>query len=300
LSDRVRERHRIIDDRGPTKRQTSMSKLTTAVARAPIVGPVALVAYRTKFALGYFKRPLSYLLKWLFSSRETANFTYHLEEKNKRYLASMIADIVNLRFSEIMAFFKEIEEDGELRKHIAEATERSDWAFIADKEVRLGRRIGWYAITRAIKPKVVIETGVDKGLGSCVLTAAIKRNTQEGYAGRYFGLDINPKAGYLLSAGYADYGSILHGDAIESLEKFAGVVDLYISDSDHSAEYEALEYRTIEKKLSEHAIVLGDNSHVTDKLLEFSLAADRHFAFFQEKPLEHWYPGAGIGISYKR
>jgi hypothetical protein len=277
-----------------------MSKLRAAVARTPIVGPLALLAYRTKLAAGYVTRPLSYLLKWLVNSKETANFTYHLEERNKRYLASMIADIVKLPFSQIMAFFGEIEGDAEFRKHIADATEGSDWAFIADKDVRLGRRIGWYAIARALKPRVVIETGVDKGLGSCVLAAALKRNTREGHAGRYFGMDINPKAGYLLSGDYADYGTILYGDAVESLQGFNDVVDLYISDSDHSAEYEALEYRTIGKKLSESAIVLGDNSHVTDKLLEFSLATNRHFAFFQEKPLEHWYPGAGIGISYKR
>jgi predicted O-methyltransferase YrrM len=277
-----------------------MSKLTTALAKTPFVGRVALFAYRSQFALGYFYRPLFNLLKWLIHSKETTNFTYDLEDKNKRYLASMIADVVNLDFREIMAYFKEIEQDEDLRKHIADATARSDWAFTADKEVRLGSRIGWYAIARATKPKIAIEAGVDKGLGSCVITAALKKNSQEGYAGRYYGLDINPKAGYLLSEDYANYGSMLYGDSVESLEKFNGVVDLYVSDSDHSPEYEAREYRAIAGKLSERAIVLGDNSHVTDKLLEFSLAANRHFVFFQEKPFEHWYPGGGFGISYKR
>jgi predicted O-methyltransferase YrrM len=271
-----------------------------AVARTPIVGAVVLFGYRTKLAVGYFTRPLSNLLKWLVSSKEIANFTYHLEDRNKRYLASLLAEILNLSFGEIMAFFREIEEDEELAKHISTATERSDWSIIADKEVRFGRRIGWYAIARAIKPKIVVETGVDKGLGSCVLTAALKRNSQEGHPGRYYGIDIDPKAGYLLTGDYANYGSILYGDAVDTLDKFSGIVDLYINDSDHAAEYEAREYRAGANKLSEHAIILGDNCHVTDKLLEFSLAANRHFVFFQEKPLEHWYPGAGIGISYKR
>jgi Methyltransferase domain len=277
-----------------------MRKLSTVLARTPLVGPVALAAYRTKLALGYFYSPMSNLFKWIARSKETANFTYDLEEKNKRYLASLIADIFNLHFNDVTTLFKEIEEDVELRDHIVDATTKSDWAFIADKEVRLGRRIGWYAIVRVIKPKIVIETGVDKGLGSCVLTAALKKNAQEGHAGHYYGLDINPKAGYLLSDDYAHYGSILYGDAIESIKAFDGVVDLYINDSDHSAEYEALEYRAMVNKLSDHAIILGDNSHVSAKLLEFSLAEKRHFVFFQEKPLEHWYQGAGIGISFKR
>jgi hypothetical protein len=132
------------------------------------------------------------------------------------------------------------------------------------------------------------------------LTAALKRNKEEGFEGRYYGTDINPNAGYLLSGDYANYGRILYGDSIESLKKFDGIIDLFINDSDHSSAYEAEEYRTVADKLSEHAIILGDNSHSTDKLLEFSLATKRRFVFFQEKPLEHWYPGAGIGISFRR
>jgi predicted O-methyltransferase YrrM len=277
-----------------------MRKLKRAIARTPILGHALLVVFRTKTAIGYFLRPLPNLVKWLFKSKEITNFTYDLEENNKRYLASLIADIANIEFSVAMAYIKEIEEDRELRKHIADATAKSDLAFMADKEVRFGRRIGWYALTRALKPKTVIETGVDKGMGSCVLTAALKRNKEEGHEGRYYGTDINPKAGYLLSDDYANYGCILYGDSIESLKKFDGIIDLFINDSDHSADYEAEEYKTIANKLSEHAIILGDNSHCTDKLLDFSLETNRHFVFFQEKPLEHWYPGAGIGISFKR
>jgi hypothetical protein len=277
-----------------------MGKLKRAIVKTPILGQVFFVVFRTKIAIGYFRRPLSNIVKWLLKSKETTNFTYNLEETNKRYLASLIADIANIQFSVAMGYINEIEEDVELRMHIADATEKSDLAFMANKEVRFGRRIGWYALTRALKPKIVIETGVDKGLGSCVLASALKRNKEEGQEGRYFGTDINPKAGYLLSDDYANYGCIVYGDSIESLKKFDGIIDLFINDSDHSAEYEAEEYKTIANKLSEHAIVLSDNSHCTDKLLEFSLETNRHFVFFQEKPLDHWYPGAGIGISFKR
>jgi hypothetical protein len=276
-----------------------MGKLTTAVARTPVLGRFALAAYRAQFAFGYYRRPLSNLLKWLITSRETTNFTYDLEDQNKRYLAAMIAKVVGLPFGEIMGYIREIEGDEDLRKHISDATSRSDWSFTADKVVRLGSRIGWYAITRAIKPKTAVEAGVDKGLGSCVITAALMRNAREGHRGHYYGLDINPKAGYLLSAAYAKFGSMLYGDSVESLQKFGGIIDLYVSDSNHSAEYEAREYDTIAEKLSERAILLGDNSHVTDKLLEFSLATHRHFVYFQERPREHWYPGAGLGISYR-
>ena len=270
------------------------------ISRIPLLGGAIRIVFRANVALGYFRGTLSNLIKWLVKSNEITNFTYDLEKNNIRYLASLIADITDTEFNVVMGYIKEIEDDRALRKHVTDATAKSGLSFLADKKVRFGRRIGWYAFVRALKPKTVIETGVDKGLGACVLTAALKKNKEEGYEGRYYGIDIDLRAGYLLSGDYANYGCILYGDSIESLKKFDGTIDLFINDSDHSADYEAEEYKTIINKLSEHAIVLSDNSHCTDKLLEFSLETNRRFVFFQEKPRDHWYPGAGIGISFKR
>ena len=277
-----------------------MTKFQNTIIRIPFIGKVILVAYRAKTALGYFVGPLSNLIKWLFWSKEITNYSYDIEENNKKYLSSLIADILNVEFDTVMTYIREIEKDTELKQHIEDVTANSSLSFLADKEVQYGRRVGWYAFARALKPKTIIETGVEKGLGACVLAAALKRNKEEGYEGKYFGTDNDITAGYLFSGDYADYGSILYGDSIESLTKFGSTIDLFINDSDHSEEYEADEYNTIANKLSEHAIVLGDNSHVSNKLLNFSLKTNRHFIFFQEKPSEHWHPGAGIGISFNR
>ena len=277
-----------------------MRKSGYSFLSTPVLGRVVLFLFRGKKSLTYLSKQVWYQIKWLFGSREATNYTYNLEENNKRYLASLISEVLDVEVSSIVSYIDEVEGDKELKQHILDATKGNDFSFMADQEVRFGRRIGWYAIVRAKKPKVVIETGVDKGLGACVLAAALKRNKAEGHAGEYYGTDIDLNAGYLLSGDYSENGRILYGDSIESLSKFDHKIDLFINDSDHSAEYEAEEYKVIAKKLSEDAIILGDNSHVTDKLLNFSLETNRNFVFFQEKPLAHWYPGAGIGISFKR
>jgi predicted O-methyltransferase YrrM len=219
---------------------------------------------------------------------------------NKCYLAALIAEVTGEHIETISDYINEIESDAELKTHLEEQTKESDLKYIADKTVQYGRRIGWYALVRATKPRVIIETGIDKGLGSCILTAALKKNKAEGFSGKYYGTDINPKAGYLLSGDYKDFGEILYGDSIESLENIDETIDLFINDSDHSDEYEWKEYLTIQNKLSSKAIILGDNSHCTDKLLKFSSQNDRHFVYFQEKPINHWYPGGGLGISFTR
>jgi len=239
-------------------------------------------------------------IRWLFTSRADSNFTYRLTDHCKFNLAASVAGLLGRDFAEIEAYFREIESDREFDTHMRELWRTHPERYRTDESLLIGRRVVWYAIARAIKPRVIIETGVDQGIGAVVLCAALARNTQEGQSGRYFGTDINPNAGFFLQGRYADFGSILFGDSIKSLTAFGERVDLFINDSDHSAEYEAAEYEVISSKLSDNAIVLGDNSHVTSKLAEFSVRQGRRFVFLSEEPEKHWYRGAGIGISVPR
>ena len=276
-----------------------MSTLKKIIRNTPVIREFILFLSRCKSALAYFVYPLRELVVWLFTSREFANFTYDLTDINKRYLISLIAVITVKNFREINSYAIELENDEELRSHIESTILNSKERHFADQKVHFGRRLGWYILVRALKPKIIVETGVDKGMGSCVLAAALMKNEKDGFPGYYYGTDINPVAGYLLSGKYRKYGEILYGDSIASLKKLDLEIDLFINDSDHSAAYEEEEYEIIEKKLSNTAIVLGDNAHVTDKLINFALATNRSFVFFQEKPYKHWYLGAGIGIAYK-
>ena len=247
----------------------------------------------------YLNKKYGDLIKWGFTSREDTNFTYHITKDNIAYLAHTIAVVTKMSYSQIAEYIDEVQADELLRDTILLAIEKSPEKRFADKEVRFGRRLGWYALVRAMKPEIIIETGVDKGLGSILLCAALLRNKEEGFEGRYYGTDINPKAGYLLEGKYKEVGEVLYGDSIESLSRFTEKIDLFINDSDHSADYEYREYMTIKHLLTEESIILGDNSHCTSKLADFSLETDRSFIFYKETPLNHWYPGAGIGISYK-
>jgi predicted O-methyltransferase YrrM len=237
---------------------------------------------------------------WLFTSREFTNYTYDLSERNLRHLAAFVSEVTGVDYAKAEGYVAELNRDAELRDHVRSTIASSSEGHLADRVVRFGRRLGWYAIVRAVKPRVVVETGIDKGLGSVVLTAALKRNAEEGHPGRYYGTDINPRAGYLLHGEYAKYGQCLYGDSLGSLIQLEAIVDVFINDSDHSADYEAREYEIIAPKLTPSAIVIGDNAHATDELLRFALRTGRRFLYFGEEPLDHWYPGAGIGAAFRR
>ncbi|MGZ3672624.1 MAG: O-methyltransferase, partial [Bdellovibrionota bacterium] len=239
------------------------------------------------------------LFLWTLRSRETSNFTYDLDDLNLLHLESFVSLVAGISAEKATLYLREILDNKSLRAHIRDLTSRSTFRHVSDPEGGLGRRIGWYALVRARKPKVVVETGVEKGLGACVLAAALLKNAEEGHPGKYYGTDINPEAGYLFRAPYSKAGEILYGDSIESLKKLEAQIDFFINDSDHSAEYETREYETVEPKLSPGALLISDNAHCNDKLVNYARQTSRHFLFFREQPKDHWYPGAGIGAAWK-
>ncbi len=238
------------------------------------------------------------IFRWGFRSREYTNYTYDLTDRSLTYMTFALAAALGKDYDTIRGFIQELQDDTALKDHIVQQTRLSPHRKFADTEVRFARRLGWYAVVRVIKPKLVIETGVDKGMGAVVLCAALLKNREEGFPGQYLGTDINPEAGYLLSGKYAEVGKILYGDSIESLSAIQEPIDLFINDSDHSVEYEYREYQTIKKRLTDTSVILGDNSAVSSALVNFSLETGRRFLFFREEPKDHWYPGEGIGISY--
>ncbi len=236
-------------------------------------------------------------LRWLFASRADSNFTYHLTDRCRVNLIASVASLLAKDFTEIERYFNEIESDNAFDAHMRALWRSHPERYRTDETPLIGRRVVWYAVARTTKPKVIVETGVDQGIGAVVLCAALARNTDDGHPGRYFGTDINPNAGFYLKGDYAKFGSVLYGDSISSLTTLNETIDLFVNDSDHSADYEEAEYRTVANKLAPAAIVLGDNSHVTSKLAEFSVREGRKFVFLAEEPRDHWYRGAGIGLS---
>lgn len=259
------------------------------------------LGYRSQTPMKNLSAVTQSILETLINSAERTNYTYDLSPLTLRYLAHTVAIVTNSTPARILKLFEEIEQDEAFVEHVLEFTQKQSARLIAtsDGTVKLGRRLGWYAVVRELKPKLVIETGVDKGLGSIMLCAALRRNAEDGAPGRYMGTDIDPAAGYLLAPPYSDVGEIVYGDSIETLKKINDKVDVFINDSDHSKQYEADEYAVIAPHLSEKALVLGDNAHFSDKLADFADDTGRKFLFWQEKPVGHWYRGAGIGFAFK-
>ena len=230
--------------------------------------------------------------EWTASRGRPDNFYYGLTPRNTEHLISLLS----FAFGKPQEQVRAIAEELPASTSVVTAARQLD----VDPARLYGRRLGWYIVTRLTQPSLVVETGVHDGIGAVILSEALRRNAAEGSPGIYRGTDIDPKAGWLLHAQDVD-AQVLYGDSITSLESVAPEsVDLFINDSDHSADYEFREYQVMTTRLSPRGVILGDNSHATDALLDYSREMGRDFVFFDERPADHWYPGAGIGISVTR
>ena len=277
-----------------------MKKLLKSVVKNLPFASVVLMPLRFYNAATTYKRLPWQILKWTFTSKEWTNYTYDLRDLNKTHLIYFISEVTNTDRETVREYIAELENDEQLKEYIRETTLKSDRSFLSDPEPRYGRRLGWYAFTRIKKPKIVVETGVDKGLGSVVLAAALMKNASEGFQGHIYGTDINPEAGYLIKGEpYSSYGTIIYGDSIETLKSFPHNIDIIITDSNHDPNYELKEYETVKEKLNPDCLVISDTAHHSYKLIEFAEAMNWKFLYFQEVPKRTWFKGGGIGVAYK-
>jgi hypothetical protein len=239
------------------------------------------------------KKPLE-AARFLLTDPELFNFTYDLA--NWEELHEVIARVLNRDVAEVRRLSQELRDDGELARRLGDRLRRR-----RDRRSTplYGRRVGWYCMVRLMRPRLVVETGVFDGLGSAVLLRALERNRAEGAPGRLIGVDIDPRAGWLIPEHErGDYQLVIE-DSTRSLPRvLAGQeVDLFIHDSNHSYEHEASEYRVVRPFLAPAGVILSDNAHAVPALADFARSEGRRYVYFGEQPVGHFYPGAGIGIS---
>src|SRR5437773_2851816 len=130
--------------------------------RSSWIGRILLMPWRFKSAMTVVLPSFGRAVSWTFRSREHYNYSYDLEPRNIDYLASFVSVITGETFAKARAYIAEIENDNHLKEHVVRLNASAKQRFVADREARFGRRMGWYAMVRCAKPKLVVETGVDK------------------------------------------------------------------------------------------------------------------------------------------
>ncbi len=267
--------------------------LRRRIANSPIARGVA-IPLRTVMVARHDAQVIGRSLDWLVHNRETTNFTYDLDPLNRDQLCWFVSAVSRTEIGQVRSWIRELEDNSKLTEQLTRRLSSNPRRGICATEPHWSRRLGWYALVRAIQPDHVVETGTQLGLGSCAIAAALIQNGH----GRLTTIDTDPESGYLIEEPLASVIDRHIGSSLDLLGKLRNV-DMFLHDSLHTYDFETKEFNAIAPNLSADAIVLSDNAHQSAALSNWAEQTGRRYLFFKEQPLNHWWPGDGIGAAWQ-
>lgn len=235
--------------------------------------------------------------RFVLASPEPDNYTYAIT--NEAELANWAAGVARCDEATAQALVEEPAHDAELADRLRSATAQHRlWT----KPVPpFGKRLGWYALARALRPRRVIEIGAHDGLGSLLLLRALELNQREGHPGTLTSFDVNPAAGWLV--GEHPQWKLRIQSSAEGLAQVISPstpVDMLIYDGWHTFEAEYADLRVAAEHLSPQGVLVSDDAQVTQALARLCEELGFDYSEFQEVPVDHFYPGAVLAAGRPR
>lgn len=267
--------------------------LTTRAGRVALVAPRALLAVRAARIMPL----LGQALVWSVRSREIANFTYDTTRESQLLLAAVIAEISRRPIAEIVAYVDELAADDALATHVANIAQASESRWNIDPGFKPGRRLAFYLLARALKPRRVVEAGVDKGLGALLLTRAIALNRAEGHPGDYLGIELDPAKPIPLYEKWPEtIGQIVRGSSTGLLRGQVEPIDLFIHDTIPEAGHMTEQLATVRASMAKGGVIAS--TWTTPELIDHALRNDLKLLTHQEETIDHWFPGDRVAFIY--
>jgi len=225
---------------------------------------------------------------------DVGDFTYELD--NQGELVEFLADALALDPAIIAGHLAEIRSEPALTR---ELTARVRWRPDMKRRVGLAHRVAWYAVVRAKKPRLVVETGIKHGLGSLVLLVALERNAREGSGGRLISVDEDPFSGWVVPEALRGSWERVIGSTYDALEPaLAGeAVDLFISDTSPEHQLVLFDMRAALRHAAPGIILIDGHGDRTTVLPELAAELGGEYRYFAERPRHSIYPGAGLGFA---
>jgi len=166
---------------------------------------------------------------------------------------------------------------------------------------KISARVSWYAIARAVKPRLVVETGIKHGYGALVLLSALERNAREGSPGRLISFDSDPFSGWVVPERLRGNWQPVFASTFDVLEStLAGEqVDLFVCDTPPEYEIESFEMACAVRHAGERQVLISAGGDRNPALPEVLAEAGDEYHYFKERPRHPVYPGAGVGLALR-
>jgi predicted O-methyltransferase YrrM len=177
---------------------------------------------------------------------------------------ALLARYTGLPYAQLVRYRRELLDDSEFQAHLKRCRAEVPYVFAGLAEL--------YAVVRAAKPGVIVETGVASGLSSAHILRALAANQR----GMLHSIDLpNVQHGSVLPQGRTTGWMVPDslrgrwklniGDSRKLLPEVLqalGGIDLFLHDSDHSYEYMSFEFELAFPRLKAGGLFLSDDTHL--------------------------------------
>lgn len=235
--------------------------------------------------------PATWLAYVLFDP-EVDSFTYAID--NEPELVTFLSESLGLERSRVASLTAETRTDPELNEGLRR---RVRWRPDYKRQAHLGgyRTAAW-VVARALRPALIVETGILDGLGSLVLLRALERNGEEGHPGRLLSFDTTEGSGWLVPTRLRALWEPVYARSEEALVLAIGLrrVGMLVQDSDPSYANQRAEFSAAVDHRDERIALLAFNNWET-ALSDVCSERLLSYGEFREQP-RHWYKGAPLGL----
>lgn len=239
------------------------------------------------------ENPLA-VARYILWDPELGDFSYDLDNEDE--LAEFLAKALHCERAAIAGYLAEAHADPALTSELdARVRRRTD----VKRPVKLSARILWYAVVRAVKPRLVTETGIRHGLGSLVLLRALERNAGDGRPGRLISFDMDPLSGWLVPAGMRANWQPVFASTFDALDStLAGEeVDLFVCDTPPEYEIESFEFHCAMRHASPRIVLISAGGDRNAALPDLAAECGAVYRLFAERSRHPIFPGAGVGLA---
>jgi hypothetical protein len=227
--------------------------------------------------------------RYVLWSPEVDTFTYAIANADE--MAERLGAVLDRPAAELQGFITEALEDPELGPRL---TRDIGWRvlFMKRRPPLPSHHLSAWAIIRAIKPAIVVETGILDGLGSRTMLRAIQLNQAEGSPGRLISFDVMPGAGALVPERLRTAWSPVYEPTPEAFPAHLDglEVGLFLHDSVQTAEHLGAEAETILPRMESRGVMMTVAGW-TGTLEELGEKTGGRSRTFRERPLDHFYAG---------
>jgi hypothetical protein len=237
------------------------------------------------------------VLRFVLLDPETHSYSFELGNVDE--LCAFVARCTETSPEQVAAHVEEAMTDPELT---TELRKRVRWRIDYKRDLPLGNRLLWYALVRAVKPGLTVETGIYQGLGSLMLLRALARNAEEGSEGRLISIDFDPESGWLVPERLRDRWTPVFGDIESDLEPAINGrdIDLFIHESDHNEVLQRFEFGLALAHAASDLYVIDSSGRELPVLRELCRLHDGEHHVFQERPKNHFYRPVGTAVALFR